>query len=94
MANDIASTEAVEQLIRDAGYVTEDEITTAIYLAIKLRRPLLVEGFAGVGKTEIAKVLAAQAEHWGAPLANHLVYARRPDLFRAVRGMYTEHVQA
>ena len=25
---------------------------------------------------------------WGAPLANHLVYARRPDLFRAVRGMW------
>ena len=36
----------------------------------------------------VAKVLAAQREHWGAPLANHLVYARRPDLFRAVRGMW------
>ncbi len=35
-----------------------------------------------------AKVLAAQARTWGAPLNNHLVYARRPDLFRAVRGMW------
>lgn len=35
------------------------------------------------------RVLAAQARHWGAPLLNHLVYARRPDLFKAVRGMFT-----
>ena len=38
--------------------------------------------------TAIAKVLTAQARHWGAPLANHLVYARRPELFRGVRGMW------
>jgi hypothetical protein len=37
----------------------------------------------------IRKVLDAQQESWGAPLANHLVYARRPELFRAVRGMWT-----
>ena len=37
----------------------------------------------------VLKVLEAQRDHWGAPLANHLVYARRPDLFRAVRGMWT-----
>ena len=37
----------------------------------------------------IAKVLRAQAEAWGAPLLNHLVYARRPALFRAVRGMWS-----
>ena len=36
----------------------------------------------------VAKVLAAQAKTWGAPLNNHLVYARRPDLFRAVRSMW------
>ncbi len=36
----------------------------------------------------IAKVLAAQDKIFGAPLANHLVYARRPALFRAVRGMW------
>jgi MoxR-like ATPase len=54
----VETIEDVEALIRAGGYVSEDEITTAIYLALKLHRPLLVEGFAGVGKTEIAKVLA------------------------------------
>ena len=37
----------------------------------------------------IAKVLDAQAKTWGAPLNNHLVYARRPSIFRGVRGMWT-----
>ena len=37
----------------------------------------------------VAKVLAAQAKIWGVPLNNHLIYAKRPDLFRAVRGMWT-----
>ena len=36
-----------------------------------------------------AKVLAAQARAWGAPLLNHLVYARRPSIFRGARGMWT-----
>ncbi|MDB5040307.1 MAG: hypothetical protein JWN27_1033 [Candidatus Eremiobacteraeota bacterium] len=34
------------------------------------------------------RVLEAQAKHWGGPLLNHLVYARRPTIFRAVRGMW------
>lgn len=37
----------------------------------------------------VRKVFETQREHWGAPLATHLVYARRPDLFRAVRGMWS-----
>jgi hypothetical protein len=36
-----------------------------------------------------AKVFAAQAKTWGAPLLNHLVYARRPSIFRGARGMWT-----
>jgi hypothetical protein len=36
-----------------------------------------------------ANVLAAQAKTWGAPLLNHLVYARRPSIFRGARGMWT-----
>jgi hypothetical protein len=36
----------------------------------------------------IAKVLEAQAKKWGAPLLNHLVYARRPSIFRGARGMW------
>lgn len=37
---------------------------------------------------QIASVLEAQRAAWGAPLSNHLVYARRPRLFRAVRAMW------
>jgi hypothetical protein len=37
----------------------------------------------------IGKVLTAQAQAWGAPLLNHLVYARRPSIFRGARGMWT-----
>jgi len=40
------------------GYIAEPSIATAVFLATTLRKPLLVEGEAGVGKTEIAKVLA------------------------------------
>lgn len=36
----------------------------------------------------VKRVLDAQARKWGAPLLNHLVYARRPAIFRAVRGMW------
>ena len=36
-----------------------------------------------------AKVLDAQAKVWGAPLLNHLTYARRPSIFRGARGMWT-----
>ena len=41
------------------GYLPDDGLATAVFLAISLRRPLLLEGEAGVGKTELAKVLAA-----------------------------------
>ena len=41
------------------GYLPDEGLATAIFLALALRRPLLLEGEAGVGKTEVAKVLAA-----------------------------------
>lgn len=41
------------------------------------------------GAGYVGRVLQAQANTWGAPLNNHLLYARRPDLFKAVRGMWT-----
>jgi MoxR-like ATPase len=41
------------------GYLPDEGLATAVYLAMSLRRPLLLEGEAGVGKTEVAKVLAA-----------------------------------
>jgi alkylhydroperoxidase family enzyme len=37
----------------------------------------------------VSKVLEAQRKTWGAPLNNHLLYAHRPELFKAVRGMWT-----
>lgn len=50
--------ELQEQLARHQ-YVADAGLATSIYLALKLKRPLLLEGEAGVGKTEVAKVLAA-----------------------------------
>ena len=43
-------------------YVADDGLATAVYLALKLRRPLLLEGEAGVGKTEVAKALSSLLE--------------------------------
>ena len=45
--------------MRDRNYIAEPAITTAIHLARSMGKPLLVEGDAGVGKTELAKVMAA-----------------------------------
>ena len=46
-------------LLRGQGYVADAGLGTALFLALTLRRPLLLEGEAGVGKTEVAKALAA-----------------------------------
>ena len=46
-------------LLRRANYICDRSLATAVYLALSLKRPLFLEGEAGVGKTEIAKVLAA-----------------------------------
>ena len=48
----------IQGLMEGAAYVTDPAIATAVYLAMTLQKPLLVEGHAGVGKTEIPKVLA------------------------------------
>jgi len=39
--------------------------------------------------SSIRKVLEAQRQRWGAPLLNHLIYARRPTIFRGARAMWT-----
>ncbi len=52
------SIDDLQQAMAAQNYIAERSLTTAIYLALKLQRPLLLEGEAGVGKTEIAKVLA------------------------------------
>ena len=48
----------VEMLFADQGYVAARSLATVVFLALKLGKPLFLEGEAGVGKTEIAKVLA------------------------------------
>jgi MoxR-like ATPase/intein/homing endonuclease len=48
----------VQELMEAADYVTDAPIATSVHLAMRLRKPLLVEGPAGVGKTEVAKVMA------------------------------------
>ena len=48
----------IQERMEGADYVTDAPIATAVHLAITLKKPLLIEGHAGVGKTEIAKVLA------------------------------------
>jgi len=53
------SIDDLQQALADQNYVCERSLATAIFLALKLQRPLFLEGEAGVGKTEIAKVLAA-----------------------------------
>src|SRR5881628_3714926 len=48
----------VQREMEAAEYVTDAPVATSVYLATRLRKPLLIEGPAGVGKTEVAKVMA------------------------------------
>jgi MoxR-like ATPase len=54
-----ASVDAVLQRLAEQGYVCERRLATALFLALQLGRPLFLEGEPGVGKTELAKALAA-----------------------------------
>jgi MoxR-like ATPase len=56
------SVDELQAALRRHDYVADRGLATAIFLALKLRRPLFLEGEAGVGKTEVAKVLAALLE--------------------------------
>jgi MoxR-like ATPase len=49
----------VQEALRQQDYISDRSLTTSIYLALKMGKPLFLEGEAGVGKTEIAKVLSA-----------------------------------
>jgi MoxR-like ATPase len=62
MADEIPAINTVDEVIAGferQGYVTDSALATAVFLVIKLGKPILVEGPAGVGKTEVAKVLAS-----------------------------------
>ena len=62
MARQIREIENVIERLGRLGYVADRALATAIYLLIKLEKPLLIEGNAGVGKTEAAKALADMLE--------------------------------
>ncbi len=58
MSPELASIEELEQSLYENAYVAGRALATAIYLTLKLNKPLLLEGEAGVGKTQVAKTLA------------------------------------
>ena len=60
-----ASIDELETALSESSYLTDRGLATALYLALRLEKPLLLEGEAGVGKTEAAKAMAAAL---GAPL--------------------------
>ena len=59
------SPDTLTQALAGTGYIVDDELATAVYLAATLARPILIEGPAGVGKTAIA---AAISQALDAPL--------------------------
>ena len=59
MDNEFSSIDDLTQILAQAGYVCSRPLATAAFLAVKLGRPIFLEGEAGVGKTEIARCLAA-----------------------------------
>jgi MoxR-like ATPase len=57
-----SSVDELQRALEDKRYVADRGLAVSIYLALRLQRPLFLEGEAGVGKTEVAKVLAAALE--------------------------------
>lgn len=56
---EMTSIDAVQKMLGDQGYICGRDLGTVVFLSLRLGRPLFLEGEAGVGKTEIAKALAA-----------------------------------
>lgn len=53
------SIESIQEALYEQKYIAQRELATSIFLSLKLRKPLFLEGEAGVGKTEVGKVLAS-----------------------------------
>jgi MoxR-like ATPase len=58
----VRSIDELQALLERRSYIADRPLATALYLALKLQRPLLLEGEAGVGKTEVARALASALE--------------------------------
>jgi MoxR-like ATPase len=56
------SIDAVQDMLQEANYVADRSLATVLFLSLKMGRPIFLEGEAGVGKTEIAKVLSEQLD--------------------------------
>ena len=99
--SDIGSVEAARAALSAQGYLADRPLALAVALAVKLEQPLLVEGEAGVGKTEVARAMAAASRarlirlqcHEGIDL-HHAVYdwdyARQLLALRAAEGGVNE----
>jgi MoxR-like ATPase len=48
----------IKKMLHEQGYITDDSVAMSVFLSLQLNKPLLIEGPAGVGKTEVAKVMA------------------------------------
>ncbi len=58
-ALEFTSIDSLQSALRERNYIAEHGLATSLYLTLKLNRPLFLEGEAGVGKTEVAKVIAS-----------------------------------
>jgi len=76
----------INTLLSDQGYVADRSISLSIFLAIQLQKPLLIEGPAGVGKTEVAKVMSRA-------LDTHLIRLQCYEGLDANHAIYEWHYQ-
>ena len=58
MVEEELTIESIQDKLSEVGYISNDEISTSMFLALSLNKPVLIEGPPGVGKTELAKSIS------------------------------------